>query len=200
MNKSEQRILQLAYEKNGIIRTQDVTDAGLRRDYLATLVKMGHLLKIRHGLYQLYDTIVDDQVELQKRYPNTVFSYGNALYFHNLSDRVPHHMTITVLQGANVSQLKKDYVDLEVHYVKNKEILDLGKTTGENVFGQPIILYDKERCICDLVKDRKHLEKQLFTDALKGYFKSDSVDYIKLIRYAKKLGVEDKVRLYMEVL
>ena len=200
MNNTEQRILQLVHQNNGVIRTQDVMEAGLRRDYLSALVEKGYLLRVRRGLYQFYDTFVDDQVELQKRYPGSIFSYGNALYYHGLSDRVPHHMTITVLQGSNVSQLKKDYMDLEVHYVKNNEILNLGKSYGETSFGQPIVLYDKERCICDLIKDRKKVDKQLFTDALKGYFKCESADYIKLVRYAQALGVENMVRLYMEVL
>lgn len=60
-------------------------------------------------------------------------------------------------------------------------------------------LYDKERCICDLIRDRAQVELQLYTQAIKDYFKSGSNNR-RLLKYSKIFGIEDKVRMYMEVL
>ena len=60
-------------------------------------------------------------------------------------------------------------------------------------------IYDEERCICDLIKDKKSIDLQIFTGALKAYF-GHRCNPRKIIKYAKALNVEDKVRMYMEVL
>jgi len=65
--------------------------------------------------------------------------------------------------------------------------------------GAVIRLYDKERCLCDLIKDRNQIEKQLYIQAIKDYFKNRP-DVRKLLKYGKTFGIEEKIRTYMEVL
>lgn len=65
--------------------------------------------------------------------------------------------------------------------------------------GSEVILYDKERCICDLINNKKNIETQLYTQTIKEYFKS-SADMRKVLKYGKIFGIEEKIRTYMEVL
>ena len=60
-------------------------------------------------------------------------------------------------------------------------------------------LYDKERCICDLIRNKDKIEMQLYSQAMKEYFKGKS-NPRKLLKYSKLFKIEDKVRSYMEVL
>ena len=60
-------------------------------------------------------------------------------------------------------------------------------------------LYDRERCICDLIRDKTQVDVQLYTQAIKEYF-NIKPDYRKLLKYSRKFGIEEKVRTYMEVL
>lgn len=62
-----------------------------------------------------------------------------------------------------------------------------------------IRLYDKELCICDLIRNKDKVDIQIYTQAIKDYFNT-KVDRRKLLEYSKIFGVEDKVRTYMEVL
>ena len=57
-----------------------------------------------------------------------------------------------------------------------------------------------ERCICDIVSERKYIDKQVFTDAITGYFGSKDKNIRNLIKYSRILGIEDEVRKYTEVL
>ena len=66
--------------------------------------------------------------------------------------------------------------------------------------GGKIIVYDKERCICDMIRGRKQTDPQVFTQAVKGYFTSKERDNIRLMEYAKKFRIEEKVQEYMEIL
>jgi hypothetical protein len=61
------------------------------------------------------------------------------------------------------------------------------------------LLYDKERCLCDMIRARRRIDLQLYTQALKQYF-AQGADTRKLLKYGKRLGVEDQIRTYMEVL
>ena len=61
------------------------------------------------------------------------------------------------------------------------------------------MLYDKERCLCDLVIEKNEIDKQLYVQAIKEYFK-ENYDVRKLVKYAKVFGIEEKIRDYMEVL
>ena len=61
------------------------------------------------------------------------------------------------------------------------------------------MVYDKERCICDLINNKKSIDMQLYTQAVKEYFISKP-DAKKNLKYGKIFGVEEKIRTYMEVL
>ena len=89
--------------------------------------------------------------------------------------------------------------NVDLHYIK-REFLELGLTTIESPFGMEIKIYDIERTICDIIKSKKKMDIEIFTKALQKYSKIKTKDLNKLMRYAKKLNVDKKVREYMEVL
>ena len=60
-------------------------------------------------------------------------------------------------------------------------------------------IYNKERCICDLIRNKNDVDIQLFTQALIDYFKQ-KCDIRLLGEYGKVFGIENKVRTYVEVL
>lgn len=63
-----------------------------------------------------------------------------------------------------------------------------------------IRIYDKERTICDIIKNKKKMEPEIFVKALQRYSKLSDKNLSKLMRYAKKLNIDKKVREYMEIL
>ena len=67
-------------------------------------------------------------------------------------------------------------------------------------FGNPVLAYDVERTICDLIRSRSGIEMQTFQNALKQYAKLKEKDLRKLMRYAKMLRVDKLLRQYLEVL
>ena len=87
----------------------------------------------------------------------------------------------------------------EVRYA-NPEILDMGICEIPSSSGNLVKVYDKERCICDLIKDRKKYEIQLYQTAIKDYMSSKEKNLSRLIEYAVKLGVRDEVMMYVEVM
>lgn len=198
MSETWHRISQIAERGNGQITPGLAAASGVSRTTLSALTDKGMLVRVARGVYTLADSITDEYALLQSRCSKAVFSQGTALYFWGLSDKVPHQIDITVPQGTNVSRLRATAGNLRCHYVK-PEVHSLGVTTATSPMGSEIRLYDKERCICDLIRSGKTADKQLYTQAIKEYF-ANKPNTRKLIKYSKALGVEERVRTYMEVL
>ena len=191
------KIMKIANENNGYITTKQVRDANIKTIELTRLVEQNKLERITRGYYAITNSFCDDYYKYQLKSKNCIFSHSTALYFYDLSDRTPLYFDMTVPVGYSGGLSKNKNIVL--HYVK-KDFLELGLTTIESPFGMKLRVYDLERTICDIVKYRKHMEKEIFTTALKRYSKLKEKDLLKLMKYAKKLNIDKKVIEYMEVL
>lgn len=56
-----------------------------------------------------------------------------------------------------------------------------------------MLVYDKERTICDIIKNKNRMELQVYVEGLRSYFLQGKPDLKKLAMYAKKLGISSKV-------
>lgn len=192
-----EKIIKIANENNGYVTTKQVKNSNINTIELTRLVEQNKLERITRGYYVITNSFYDDYYKYQLKSKNCVFSHSTALYFYDLSDRTPLYFDMTVPFGYNGS-LSKDK-NVQLHYVK-KEFLELGLTIVESPFGMKLRAYDLERTICDIVKYRNHMDKEIFTKALKWYAERKDKDLLKLMKYAKKLNIDKKVLEYMEVL
>ena len=186
------------FESNAVITVKEAEKIGIKRHTLSNLCKSGILERVKQGIYQKSNTITDEFLKIQKN-NNVIFSNTTALYFHNLTDRVPNTINITVPQGYNVSHIVKKTRNLKIYYVK-KEIFESGKTEILSKMGGKIYIYDIERTICDIIKNKEKIDVDVFSKALKIFFKSENIKVRKLIKYSRELKIEKKVREYLEVL
>ena len=102
---------------------------------------------------------------------------ATALYLHNLSDCNPLVYNITLPYGYSGALQKEKNVIL--NFVK-KEILDLGVIEMKSPFGMKIKVYDIERTICDIIKNK--MDAEIFSKALKECTKSKYKNLSKLTR------------------
>ena len=198
MDQIWMRIKEVAETNNGFIKTAQVEGLGISRPMLRKYTDAGKLERVCKGLYILAGDMTDEYALLQARSKAAVFSYGTALFLWGLSDRVPHNYDITLPRGANIALLKRDNPNLRCHYVQ-PDIYEIGITETTSPQGAAVRLYDRERCICDLIRNKEQVDMQLYSQAIKVYFKSKPNNR-KLLKYGKIFGIEDKIRIYMEVL
>ncbi len=198
MDQIWERIQAVAEKNNGFIKTAQVEQLGISRPMLRKYTEAGKLEQVCKGLYILASDIADEYALLQARSKFAVFSYGTALFLWGLSDRTPHTYDITVPRGTNISLLKRDNPNLRCHYVQS-DTYEIGISETASPQGATVRLYDKERCICDLIRDKNQIDMQLYSQAIKDYFKTKP-NIRKLLKYGKLFGIEEKIRTYMEVL
>ena len=191
------RIIELTINNGGYVLTSQIKEEGIPTIELTRLVKNNKLERVSKGYYILKDTFADEYYIYQSKSKNSIFSLSTALYLHDLSDRTPLYYDISVPFGYNGSLLNDNNVKL--HYVK-KELFEIGLTTIKSPFGIDIKVYDLERTMCDIIKYKNKIDIEVFSVALKRYASNKNKDLNKLMKYAKLLKVDKKVREYMEVL
>lgn len=194
---TENIIEKLIKQSNGIITTEQVTNAGLHRSVLAQLVEQGQLYRVSRGVYMENEAWEDEMYLLQRRYSKGVFSHETALYLHSMTDRTPITFSMTFPKGYNSPSIKKENVTLYRVVLKNYElgIMELSSPCGNTLRG-----YDIERTLCDIVRGNDSCDIQVVNQAMKQYAKSKGKDISKLMAYAQQLNVKPKILNYMEVL
>lgn len=213
-----QKIIRLAQENNGRVRTKDVVSAGIRREVLRQLLESGSLVRESRGSYLLPGCRPDPFAVLQEACPRAVFSFESAVFLNYggslygifppdpeqskslpESERKSQSISVTVQQGYNSSRLKNKCTSLNVHYVK-PEILELGLCLLKTPQGNSVRAYNPERCICDLIKKKSAIASDLFSVCLKYYFQRPDKDLHRLQEYARYFSLEERIYEYMEVL
>lgn len=194
--KNSERILTKMKENNGIITYSDILQMGIDKKVISSLVKSKKIEKVRRGVYTLPNAMGDEYYNKTYR-KNAVYSHMTALYFHGLCNRVPMIYDITVSKKY-YGVLEKDE-KVFLHKV-DKDLLDFGKIKIKSPQGQYIYVYDIERCLCDCLKDKEKITAEYLKNAFKIYFKNMKKDTFKIMKYAKKLGIEVEMRDYLEVL
>ena len=89
--------------------------------------------------------------------------------------------------------------NVSLRYVKD-DIFKLGITDIKTINDLTVKCYDLERTLCDIIKDKNRMDKEIYSKALKEYARNKGKDILKLVKYAKKLDIEDEVVELMEVL
>lgn len=191
----ENKILNLF--NNGFLRNKDLVDNNIPRVYLTRLVNNNVIERVSRGLYVRANSLPDDLVILQNKSKNAIYSNMTALYLYGLSDRLPIKYDITVNSGYNGSLQEDDNVNL---FYTKKELLNLGEIVYRLDSGNLIKVYDLERTICDVIKNKNRLDQELVNKALRKYFYSKEKNTLKLYEYAKKMKIYKKVRSAFEIL
>lgn len=190
------RVWVLNNTDNGVITSKKVTQQGIHRSVLTRMVNNGELIQCARGIYMLVNEWEDEFYVLQQKYTRGIFSHATALYLLGYSERVPLIFHMTFPTKYNSPSLKKEKVIVtrvnDINY-------ELGKTTIITPFGNQVIIYDLERSLCDMFRGTSE-DLQTIQFAMKKYVSSKQRDINKLMRYAKQLHVETKIRKYIEVL
>ncbi len=198
MDYSYDKLKGLVEIHGGIISAAALQCAGIDRIKLYALLANEILKKESHGNYVLTENEPDEYKVIQNRSKKLIYSHETALFLHGISDCAPHILDITVPQGDNISRIKKAYENTRFHYCK-RELWDLGIMDVSTPMGYSVRAYNLERSICDMIRDKNNVDKQVYIKAIREYFKN-KCNPEKVIEYAKTFNIESTVRNYMEIL
>ena len=189
-NRSEQRIERLLDENNGVLIVSEAIGSGIPRNAVYDFARERGLEKASPGIFVDADMFPDELYLLQARYPKVVFSHETALYLHDMAEREPVPIVLTVESGYHSGSLKDQGV--RIFYVK-PEWYGLGISEAESPGGHVVRA-------CDVVRRKAAMDPAAYGYALRRYAASREKDLARLGRYAREMGVERQVQQAMEVL
>ena len=195
-NTNYSKIEQIFKNNGGFITREDIDSANIPSWFLSDFVKKNNLNKIAPGFYADDSYIADEYFILQRRYPKYIFSGISALYLLGLTNRIPTDIEVVAPQGYHPTRKRID--SLTIHRLSNMDIYKFGTKETKTIFGNIVRTYDEERTICDLIKNRNKYDSELFIKAIRFYTKKIN-NQSKLFKYARILGIENKVFEVMEV-
>lgn len=179
---------------NGIIYANKLKDYNMNRYILNILVANGKLERIMHGVYASPNKDINEFWLMGEKYKNGIYSHNTALYFYGMTDRTPIKLDMTFPSNNRVNN---EY--LNTHYISGK-YHKLGVTTLKLEENIEIKIYNLERTICDIIRDRNKIDPQILNNAMNEYIKRKDKNLILLYEYAQKFKIKNILIQYMEVL
>ena len=190
---NEEKIKMLFKNNNGYIRTNDLLNIGISKPIIQSFIEKGLIERVSHGIYMDAKLFKDEYYILQKRYPFVIFSYNTALDILNLTNRTSLNIDVTIPRGKTI---RGDY---NIHYVTDK-YYKLGIIEKVSPLGNPVRIYNAERCICDMLRSEDEFELELQNRVLNYYWNSKDKNIDLLLEYAKVFNIYDKVNTIVEVM
>ena len=178
---------------DGMMRTKELQKEKILYRTLQKLMEQGVVEKVRYGYYQWVNP--DDCSEVGtviRLFPDAIFCMETALRYYGYSDRTPLEWHLAVSKDSSKSRFKIDYPFVKPHYVI-PACLELGLAYG-NMDGYKVRVYDKERVICDCLRARNKMDKEIFNKAIQSYIADPEKKIPRLLEYAEILRVKKTVK------
>ena len=157
-----------------------------KSDYeIKKLIKEGILIKVEKGIYS--DTNNVNYLEiLTKKYPNAVFTMDSAFYYHNLTDVIPDKEHLALRRDS--TKIKDDRIKIR-YYQDN--LFDIGKSILK-VNNIDIQIYDKERMLIELIRNRNSLGFDYYKEIINNYREiRETLNTKKIAEYISKFSIEN---------
>ena len=174
---------------NGMMRTKELQQENIYYQKIQQLILEGYIEKIRYGYYQWIDTNDFSEVgTIVRLFPDAILCMDTALRYYGYSDRTPLEWHLAVSKDSCKTRFNIDYPFIKPYYVK-PSILELGLTERE-MDGHTARIYDKDRLICDCLRYRNKMDKEIFNKAIQNYINDPGKSIPRLLEYSEPLRIK----------
>lgn len=190
----ETQILELAKKNKNIVTTHQIDENNIPRIYLTKLVKEKKLFRIDRGVYSTKKIEVEPYYAMQVHSHKIIFSHFTSLKIQGFYKNIDKKKQLSVPQGYNAKKFSnfKVFYDNEEHY---------GMGLIEYKYkGNILKIYDKERAVCDIIRDRHRFNEIEYYKFINYYFSQEHLNYKKLLQYSTSLKINDLVHHYLSIL
>lgn len=194
LTQNDIRILSKIFSDYGyVMTTAQLTNEKLFYRDIQRMLEQGLIERIKRGCYHWVEDYGTSEVVIVNRlFPDAVLCMETALFYYRYSDRNPAEWNITINKNTSRKRTNIDYPFIKAYRVE-PELLFIGKTKGEIDF-QEVCIYDRDRTICDVLRNMNKMDKEIFNKAIQGYVKDPKKNIPNLMQYAKGLRVQKRVK------
>ena len=183
---------------NYVMTTAELLEAKLYYADIKQLLDEGFIERVRRGYYHWVEDEGESEIVIINRlFPDAVLCMETALFYYQYSDRNPSEWSFAI--DKNVSKLRTniDYPFIRAYRVE-RQLLTLGETVGI-IDTHMVRIYDRDRTICDVLRNMNKMDKEIFSKAIQGYVADPKKSIPNLMKYAQVLRVQKKVNEWIGV-
>lgn len=154
-------------------------------------VEAGELFLIEKGIYsdKKYESAVS---VIAMKYPNAIFTLDSAVYYHNLTDRIPDKFHLATSRGTTAIRDQR-----VIQVFDNSKLWDMG-IEKKDINGTFVRIYSKERVLVEILRNKNKLPFDYYKEIIRNYRKiMDDLDIQAIQEYVYEAP---KSKMIMELL
>jgi predicted transcriptional regulator of viral defense system len=177
----------------GLMKTSELKAEGYYYQKIQQLIKNGTIEQVRRGYYQYSDeNSFSDIPVLTRLFPDGVICLESALDYYGYTDRTPSAWHIAVDNKSTRTRFNINYPIVKPHFIKeDRYVLGIDNVEIDHTM---VKVYDRDKTVCDLLLHKNKVDGEVFSTAIQRYIRDPQKNTARLMRYAKMLHVEKKVR------
>ena len=153
----------------------------------------GLIERVKWGYYHwIEDQGKSEVLIINSLFPDAVLCMETALFYYGYSDRNPAQWNIAIDKNTSRQRTKIDYPFVKAYRLE-PALLTVGEAEGE-IDSIKVRIYDRDRTICDVLRNMNKMDKEIFNKAIQGYVNDPKKNIPNLMRYAQDLRVQKRVK------
>lgn len=194
LQKNDIEILRKMFRQNNyVMTTSELVASKLYYRDIKLLLDEGLIERIKRGYYHWIEDFGESEIVIINRlFPDAVLCMETALFYYQYSDRNPAEWNFAIDKNVSKLRTKIDYPFIKAYHVESS-LVTLGETKGI-IDSIGVRIYDRDRTICDVLRNMNKMDKEIFNKAIRGYVKDPKKNIPNLMMYAKVLRVQKKVK------
>lgn len=151
---------------------------------LIRAIKSGKIIKLNRGMYASSSDYSDFDYIVTK-YHKTVFTMDSAFYLLGLTKAIPNKYYLATKRTA--LRMKEDNI---VQYYQVNNIYNIG-IVNIKINNLTVKVYDKERMLIELIRNKNRLNQDYFNEILDNYKKiKNNLNIKKINKYLKAFNTK----------
>ncbi|OGG05132.1 MAG: transcriptional regulator [Candidatus Glassbacteria bacterium RIFCSPLOWO2_12_FULL_58_11] len=192
------QIVRLA-RKKGFLRSRDLAEIGLSRQYLGVALKRGLLNRVGRGVYCLPKAMQNEYrsfAEVCKYAPSAVICLLSALQYHGLTTQTPFQVWLAIGHKA-----RKPNIDtVQIRVVRYSASSLSQGIEIHNIDGVDIRVFSPAKTVADCFKYRSKVGLDVAIEALRDCLRQKKAAINDLVSFGRVCRVEQVMKPYMEAM
>ena len=192
-------------DNGGILKTSQLNGYGFSAYIINKLLLDGKIARVSSGHYMLSDTYLHDYEIISSLLPEDIVYLESALLLHEYTDRIPNEWQIAIGRNKDRNKYNLDYPKIKAYFIEENileiEVMEIETYLNDMYKNTRIItkIYDKDKTICDIIRHRNKIDKEIFNNAIRKYINDKDKNLNNLYDYARKLNISGIVKTYIGV-
>jgi predicted transcriptional regulator of viral defense system len=200
MDRATSSRIRKAIVRHGpLLRASQLFDVGIHPRELYALRDAGELEAVTRGVYRLASAPIPGHFDLlivAARAPNAVVCLVSALAFHDLTDEIPHEVSIAIPRGAATPRMETP--PLQIH--RFSDVAYRLDVEHHELEGVDVKIYSAAKSIVDAFRFRNRLGEDVAIKALAEGIRTRRVRPGAVLELATKLRARTLIEPYLKAM